>query len=136
MSENVNFLKIRFFQRLKGYLEEDQKSNVPITENKMVKREVIETDKNTIIVSDLGSMIENRNNRFSESEEEEDLETAQLKDGKVSKERAKALKESALIRDRIQKLEQRYRQLESPHSKSKAKKHKIKSSLKNNKSFL
>lgn len=103
-----------------------------MTENKIVKRQVIETDQNTIIVSDLGNI--SGNNRFSESEEEENIELSQIKDGKVSKDRIKAIKESSLIRERLQKLEQRHRLLESPHSKSKAKKHKIKSSLKNTKS--
>lgn len=93
---------------------------------------MIETDQNTIIVSDLDNIM--GKNRFSESEEEEDIEIAKLKDGKVSKERVKAIKESSVIRERIQKLEQRHKLLESPHSKSKAKKHKIKSTIKNTKS--
>lgn len=108
---------------------------MPLTSNKMVKREVIETLNSTIVVSDLNNMM--GTNKFSESESEiEDIEVSEKKDAEMTKMRAKMLKESSIIKSRLEKLEKRQKLLASPTTKSKLKRMKksSKSSVKNAKS--
>lgn len=126
---------MNFTKKLQSCIDKKEEISIPITQNQMVKREVIETLNSTIVVSDLNNMM--GTNKFSDSEEEiEDIEVSEQKDAEMTKMRARISKESSMIKSRLDKLEKRQKLLESPTTKSKLKRMKksSKSSVKNAKS--
>jgi len=99
--------------------EEKQKIKLPSFENKLTKRQVIETPGHTITVSDISMKF----NKFSEDEDdEENLESSIAKDAVVTKSKAKLSKECAMIEDHLAKLEKQKRVLDQSKSKTKMKK--------------
>ena len=81
---------------------------------------MIETLESTIIVSDLSSSM--RANKFSDDDEEFDLEKSELEDSRITKQKAKISKECSIISDRLVKLEKKKKSLELPRTKSRVKK--------------
>jgi hypothetical protein len=100
--------------------EEKTKIKLPSFENKLTKRQVIETPGHTITVSDISM----KYNKFSEDEddEEENLENSIAKDAVITKSKAKLSKECSMIEDHLAKLEKQKRVLDQCKSKTKMKK--------------
>ncbi len=96
-----------------------KKQKVPIFENKLTNREVIETPGHTIIVSDLSDSM--KFNKFSE-DEEADIEESVAKDALITKSKTRISKEVAMIEDHLAKLEKQKKKLDNSKSKTKMKK--------------
>ena len=96
-----------------------KKTKVPIFENKLTDREVIETPEHTIIVSDLSDSM--KLNRLPE-EEEGDMQNSVARDASITKSKTRISKEVAIIEDHLAKLEKQKKKIENSKSKTKMKK--------------
>lgn len=96
-------------------MDERKKAGLPmLDEVKITNQDVIETNENTIIISDFS----NKNEPVMSSDEEE-LGQSELKDVEITKSKAKLSKETALITERLTKLEKKLKTIEKPNSKNK-----------------
>ena len=111
--DNFKFL---FKKKAEAYLSKHGKINLPVmVENKLTKKQVIDTNEHTIIVSDLSASMPC--NKFSDSEEDE-LENAEIKDAEIFKSQSKISKECSIISERLAKLESKKKNLEKSNTKT------------------
>jgi hypothetical protein len=124
-------------------IEERKKAGLPMfnSEVKLTNRDVIETNDNTIIISDFSrSMNKVRGGAGSGSDDESDQENTQqmkkseLNDAEITKAKSKIDKESSIIEEKLRKLTAKKKALEMTNSKIKKNYLKSKSSSKNCKS--
>jgi hypothetical protein len=114
-------------------MDERKKSGMPIfaDEVKLKKQDVIETEQNTIVISDFGTSFASTSNQ----EVPDELKQSEIKDAQVVKSKTKLSKENSLINEKLNKLEKQMRSLEGQNKKQSRKKAlKKKNSAKNFKS--
>ena len=101
-------------------MDERKKSDMPIfaDEVKLKKQDVIETDQNTIVISDFGTSFTPASNQ----EVGDELKQSEIKDAQVVKSKTKLSKENSLINEKLNKLEKQMRSLEGQNKKQSRKK--------------
>ena len=126
-------------------MDERKKSGIDFEPEKVkvVKKNIIETQENTIIISDFVSSDKQAPNSDIDDDENDneeemnDLKSSEQRDALVTNLKRKQSKESSLINERLSKLEKKFKALQSkPNSKNQIKKRlKLQKNSKNKKSI-